>query len=336
MPTLFPTIATENLSPFLIPPPPLPSQLVSKINSQAVPRYNPLPLAVNQTTINQSVELIRNHYVLPPSTTIQGPHLTTQYQLFKPDQQVSYLKIEKQEQSTTNVIKFIPKAPSCVTYQLKNPTLSQHNITSQIKVEPLYIFNTESMDSSQPMFLNYGSTSSSTQSYLLTANEPNKDSKKRKAINKPPKKSVKKMKLIKEPILDSQSNYMMENNPQKPSMRKYGSDNDDPSISFEKRNMHNNMERQRRIGMRNLFVELKKAIPTLDDRERVPKVNILKEAISYCGKVQKDEHLLAELKRKHNRLKLRAKKLGFSPNASIGSSTSSASSSYTTGGDEDE
>jgi hypothetical protein len=124
----------------------------------------------------------------------------------------------------------------------------------------------------------------------------------------------------------------MESDFPKITFRKYGSDTDDPSMSCEKRSMHNHMEKQRRIGMRNLFVELKKSIPTLDDRDRVPKVNILKEAISYCEKVQRDQNLLAELRRQNNRLMVHAMKLGLSPK-SMGSSTSSASS-YT-GGEDD-
>ncbi|XP_070500262.1 uncharacterized protein [Chironomus tepperi] len=78
---------------------------------------------------------------------------------------------------------------------------------------------------------------------------------------------------------------------------------------IEKRSMHNSMERQRRIGLKNLFVELKEAIPTLDERERVPKVSILREAIAYCQKLHTDEKLLEDLKRKHNKLMTQFHKL---------------------------
>lgn len=80
-------------------------------------------------------------------------------------------------------------------------------------------------------------------------------------------------------------------------------------MPIEKRSMHNSMERQRRIGLKNLFVELKEAIPTLDERDRVPKVSILREAIAYCQKLHSDEKLLDDLKRKHNKLMTQFHKL---------------------------
>lgn len=71
---------------------------------------------------------------------------------------------------------------------------------------------------------------------------------------------------------------------------------------LEKRSIHNSMERQRRIGLKNLFIELKQAIPTLSERERVPKVNILREAIDFCHKIRNDEKLLEDLKKKNLKL----------------------------------
>lgn len=79
--------------------------------------------------------------------------------------------------------------------------------------------------------------------------------------------------------------------------------------TLEKRNLHNNMERQRRIGLKNLFEELKYQIPSLKDKERAPKVNILREAASYCTKLRRDEDLHAELTKKHNRLMTRVRNL---------------------------
>ncbi|KAG5684898.1 hypothetical protein PVAND_014108 [Polypedilum vanderplanki] len=79
--------------------------------------------------------------------------------------------------------------------------------------------------------------------------------------------------------------------------------------TIEKRNLHNNMERQRRIGLKNLFEELKCHIPALKDKERAPKVNILREAASYCTKLRRDEEQYAELLKKHNRLMTRVKNL---------------------------
>lgn len=83
----------------------------------------------------------------------------------------------------------------------------------------------------------------------------------------------------------------------------------DEAETIEKRNLHNNMERQRRIGLKNLFEELKYQIPSLKDKERAPKVNILREAASYCSKLRRDEDLHAELTKKHNRLLTRVRNL---------------------------
>lgn len=83
----------------------------------------------------------------------------------------------------------------------------------------------------------------------------------------------------------------------------------DEADTIEKRNLHNNMERQRRIGLKNLFEELKCQIPSLKDKERAPKVNILREAASYCTKLRRDDDLHAELTKKHNRLMTRVRNL---------------------------
>lgn len=83
----------------------------------------------------------------------------------------------------------------------------------------------------------------------------------------------------------------------------------DEAETIEKRNLHNNMERQRRIGLKNLFEELKCQIPSLKDKERAPKVNILREAAGYCTKLRRDEDLHAELTKKHNRLMTRVRNL---------------------------
>lgn len=76
----------------------------------------------------------------------------------------------------------------------------------------------------------------------------------------------------------------------------------DEAETIEKRNLHNNMERQRRIGLKNLFEQLKYQIPTLREKERAPKVNILREAASYCTKLRRDEELHNELAKKNQRL----------------------------------
>jgi len=83
----------------------------------------------------------------------------------------------------------------------------------------------------------------------------------------------------------------------------------DEAETIEKRNLHNNMERQRRIGLKNLFEDLKAEIPSLKDKERAPKVNILREAASYCTKLRREEDLYADLMKKHNRLMTRVRNL---------------------------
>uniref|UniRef100_A0A1A9ULJ8 BHLH domain-containing protein n=1 Tax=Glossina austeni TaxID=7395 RepID=A0A1A9ULJ8_GLOAU len=46
---------------------------------------------------------------------------------------------------------------------------------------------------------------------------------------------------------------------------------DESADTIEKRHLHNDMERQRRIGLKNLFEALKKQIPSIKDKERAPK-----------------------------------------------------------------
>ncbi|EDV45721.1 myc protein [Drosophila erecta] len=67
----------------------------------------------------------------------------------------------------------------------------------------------------------------------------------------------------------------------------------DEAETIEKRNQHNDMERQRRIGLKNLFEALKKQIPTIRDKERAPKVNILREAAKLCTQLTQEEHELS-------------------------------------------
>ncbi|KAH8343202.1 hypothetical protein KR059_006335, partial [Drosophila kikkawai] len=67
----------------------------------------------------------------------------------------------------------------------------------------------------------------------------------------------------------------------------------DEADTIEKRNQHNDMERQRRIGLKNLFEALKKQIPTIRDKERAPKVNILREAAKLCEQLTREEQELS-------------------------------------------
>lgn len=85
--------------------------------------------------------------------------------------------------------------------------------------------------------------------------------------------------------------------------------NGDEIETIEKRNLHNDMERQRRIGLKNLFENLKDKIPSLREKERAPKVNILREATILCTKLtQEDREYEQQLKRRH-RLQQRLKYL---------------------------
>lgn len=70
--------------------------------------------------------------------------------------------------------------------------------------------------------------------------------------------------------------------------------------SVERRNLHNDMERQRRIGLKNLFDNLKDRIPSLRSKQRAPKVNILREATLLCTKLtQQNREYEQQLQRKH-------------------------------------
>lgn len=83
----------------------------------------------------------------------------------------------------------------------------------------------------------------------------------------------------------------------------------DEMETIEKRNLHNDMERQRRIGLKNLFENLKDKIPSLREKERAPKVNILREATLLCSKLtQEDREYKQQLDRRH-KLQQRLKQL---------------------------
>lgn len=71
---------------------------------------------------------------------------------------------------------------------------------------------------------------------------------------------------------------------------------DESADTIEKRNLHNDMERQRRIGLKNLFEELKKQIPSIKDKERAPKVNILREAAKLCESLTRENQQLCDTK----------------------------------------
>lgn len=90
------------------------------------------------------------------------------------------------------------------------------------------------------------------------------------------------------------------------STTKRHSDNEE-NDTIDKRNLHNDMERQRRIGLKNLFENLKDKIPSLREKDRAPKVNILREATSLCNKLTRDDTEYETLKRRQQRLVQRLK-----------------------------
>ncbi|XP_044747329.1 transcriptional regulator Myc-2 [Coccinella septempunctata] len=61
-----------------------------------------------------------------------------------------------------------------------------------------------------------------------------------------------------------------------------GSENDQHH-PIEKRNLHNDMERQRRVDLRKAFEDLRKLVPEVMRKERAAKVVILREAAKYCN-----------------------------------------------------
>lgn len=91
--------------------------------------------------------------------------------------------------------------------------------------------------------------------------------------------------------------------------KKSHSDSSEEQETLEKRNLHNDMERQRRIGLKNLFEELKRQIPTLREKERAPKVNILREAATLCQRLNREQEQLNALRKQQQRLYARVRQL---------------------------
>lgn len=85
------------------------------------------------------------------------------------------------------------------------------------------------------------------------------------------------------------------------------SDDDEPGT--DKRNLHNNMERQRRIELRNAFDDLRCLVPELKIKEKAPKVAILRQGGKFCIKIRElEEELIREkmeLKKRQDKLRTR-------------------------------
>ncbi|XP_034250181.1 rRNA biogenesis protein rrp36-like [Thrips palmi] len=84
------------------------------------------------------------------------------------------------------------------------------------------------------------------------------------------------------------------------------SSSDSEPDSCEKRSLHNNMERQRRVDLRNAFEDLRVVVPELSNNARAAKVVILKEASHYCRQLTYDSKSLSQesvaLERERDRL----------------------------------
>lgn len=65
--------------------------------------------------------------------------------------------------------------------------------------------------------------------------------------------------------------------------------------------MHNSLERQRRVDLRNAFEYLRQLVPDTMILEKAPKVQILKKAALHCKNLQHAEERLIREKEKLKR-----------------------------------
>lgn len=65
-----------------------------------------------------------------------------------------------------------------------------------------------------------------------------------------------------------------------------------------RRSVHNSLERQRRVDLRNAFEYLRLLVPETKILEKAPKVQILKKAAVYCKQLQHTEERLLREKEK--------------------------------------
>lgn len=95
------------------------------------------------------------------------------------------------------------------------------------------------------------------------------------------------------------------------SSRSSGSSDDEPDT--EKRSLHNNMERQRRIELRNAFEELRVLVPEVEAKEKAPKVAILRQAAVYCDMLTEIGQVtlarVTEMKKRQERLRAKLSQL---------------------------
>ncbi|XP_063216000.1 myc proto-oncogene protein-like [Bacillus rossius redtenbacheri] len=63
-----------------------------------------------------------------------------------------------------------------------------------------------------------------------------------------------------------------------------------------KRSLHNNLERQRRIDLSNLVRSVRQLVPSISEKERAPRIVVLREAADYCRQLQVEAAQLAAYK----------------------------------------
>lgn len=96
-------------------------------------------------------------------------------------------------------------------------------------------------------------------------------------------------------------------------VRNSGGSSESEEDSCQKRTMHNSMERQRRIDLRNAFEELRKLVPHTADNEKAAKVVILSSGAEFCQSLTQEEAELtrkrAELRRQQEMLRAKVSQL---------------------------
>ncbi|XP_018569007.1 transcriptional regulator Myc-1 isoform X2 [Anoplophora glabripennis] len=122
-----------------------------------------------------------------------------------------------------------------------------------------------------------------------------------------------KRKLPESRVVKRTRQYRTSNNSPYKRRSTLGNSSDSEAEPSEKRSLHNNMERQRRIDLRNAFEDLRLLIPEVSKKEKAAKVVILREASKYCyqlGNTSVDyNNQLNELRREQEQLRRRVSQL---------------------------
>merc|ERR1712012_938917 len=79
-----------------------------------------------------------------------------------------------------------------------------------------------------------------------------------------------------------------------------GSNSPDSEKCREIRDLHNSMERQRRVEQRNHLASLKKQVPEVADMEKASKLTILRKAMDYCHLLSNMDSRIRKEKEKEN------------------------------------